>query len=109
MIIISFEDEQLHQVCVNLQRAEQMFGSMNAEALVTFISDAQALENVAELIELIGEDARILLDDSLSVAIGAEYRAALVVAGRRFDRDADGRVVWSSVTRLKLVEISRLN
>lgn len=107
MITISFEDQPLHDVCVDLARAEQLFGSVSASALVNFISEAMAFENVGELVEFIGDDVEISGDDSLFVGIGSEYRAALVVAGTRFERDADGRVIWSSVTRLKLVQITR--
>ncbi len=108
MINISFEDQILHDSCVDLQRAEQLFGSVHAASLVTFISEVAAFEDARELIDFLGHDVNIAADDSLSVAIGSDYRATLVVAGRRFARDTDGRPVWSSVTRLKLVEISRL-
>lgn len=108
MITISFDTQQLHDDCVDLERADLLLGSINAEALVTFLSDAAAFENVGELIAFLDEEIKINPDDSLSVAIGAEYRASLVVVGRRFARDGDGRIIWESVTRLKLVEISRL-
>jgi hypothetical protein len=108
LINISFEDEWLHDTCVDLQRAEQQYGSVHAAALVTFISDAVAFENVGELLDFLGDDIRISPEDSLSVAIGSDYRATLIVAGKRFNRGTDGRVVWTSVTRLKLVEISRV-
>ena len=108
MITISFEDQALHDSCVDLHRAEQLFGSVHAGALVTFISDAVAFENASELIDFLGDDVRIAPDDSLSVAIGSDYRATLVAVGRRVDRDAYRRIAWASVTRLKLVEISRL-
>jgi len=108
LITISFEDQPLHDSCVDLQRAEQLFGSVHAGALVTFISDAVAFENAGELIDFLGDDIKISAADSLSVAIGSDYRAILVVAGRRFARNTERRVVWASVTRLKLVEISRL-
>lgn len=108
LITISFEDQLLHDTCVDLQRAEQLFGSVHAGALVTFISDATAFENAGELLEFLGDDARISEHDSLSVAIGTDYRAILVVAGNRYGRDALRRVAWTSVTRLKLVEISRI-
>ena len=107
-MIISFETTHLHDDCVNLQRAEQLFGSLSAAALITFLSDAAAFENVAELIEFLDNEVRVNDDDSLSVAIGAEYRATLVVVGKRFERDTDDRINWASVTRLKLMEISRL-
>lgn len=108
MITISFEGEPLHDTCIELSRAEAAYGSLNAAALVTFISDARAFENVQELIDYPGQEIKILPDDSLSVAIGSDYCAALVAVAKRFDRDALGRVIWSSVTRLKLVTMSRV-
>ncbi len=108
MITISFEDEPLHDTCLDLGRAEAAYGSLHAAALVTFISEARAFENVQELINYPGQEIKILEDDSLSVAIGSDYCATLVVVAKRFDRDAMGRVVWSSATRLKLVTMSRV-
>ncbi|ACB95175.1 hypothetical protein [Beijerinckia indica] len=107
MINISFEGEPLHEICIDLSKAEQAYGSIAAGALVAFISDAQALETVDELIELLGGDIIIFADDSLSVAIGSDHRATLVVVGRH-KMGSDGRIVWSSVTRLKLLKIARV-
>jgi hypothetical protein len=107
-LIISFKDSSLHDACVKLHQAEQLYGSVHAAALVTFISDAEAFESVGELLDFLGDDIQLLPDESLSVLIGSDYRVALVVAGKRFDRDVGGRVVWTSVKRLKLVEISRV-
>lgn len=109
MVIISFENQVLHDSCVELERAEQLFGSVHAGALVTFLSDAWSFENACELIAFLDGSVKIGPDDSLTVAIGTDYRATLVVAGKRFARDPHGRVVWASVTRLKLTEISRLS
>lgn len=109
MITISFEDQPLHDTCIELEKAELAFGSLNAAALVTFISEARAFENVDELIVFLGDEIKISADDSLSVAIGSDYCAALVAAAKRFERGADGRVIWSSVTRLKLVTMSRVS
>lgn len=107
MITISFESQHLLDTCINLARAEQMLGSVAAAALVNFISDAKAFENVQELMDYLGGDMATSTDDSLFVSIGSDYRATLVVVGTRFERDADRRVIWASVTRLKLVGISR--
>lgn len=107
MITISFENDSLHDTCVNLERAEHLLGSISASALINFISDAHAFDNADELMGFLGDDVEISVHDSLYVAIGSDYRATLVVVGTRFERDADGRIIWPSVTRLKLVEISR--
>lgn len=108
MINITYEGEALHETCWDLQRAEQAYGSISAGALVTFLSEADSLETADEILDLLGDDAKILPDDSLSVPIGSDYRAALVVVGTHHLLDADGRIAWASVTRLKLLAISRV-
>ena len=108
MITISFHDPMLHDICIDLDRAERHYGRMEAQALVTLISDAHALENARELIDLHDGEIFILEDDSLCVVISADYRAALVAVGTRFKRSDDGRIRWDTVTRLKLVEVSRV-
>jgi hypothetical protein len=108
VINVTFESEHLHGTCVSLASAEQAYGSMAAGALVAFLEDARALERADELLALLGDDVKVLEDDSLSVAFGSDYRARLVVVGERYDRDPAGRVEWASVTRLKLQEISRV-
>jgi len=107
LITLSFEDQLVHDACTDLDRAERLYGRVEAEDLVTLISDALALENARELIDLHG-GIIIEGDNSLHVPIGADYRATLVPVGTRFNRSENGRVLWETVTRLKLVEISRL-
>lgn len=108
MITVSFQDPLLHDICTDLDRAENQYGRVEAQALVTLISDAHALENAQELIDLHAGEIFVLEDDILQVVISADYRAALVAVGTRFSRSEDGRVRWDSVTRLKLVEVSRV-
>ena len=107
LINISFANDSLHDVCVDLERAELRFGTVSAGALTSFIADAESLENAAELIDFYGDEIEISGDDSLIVSIGSQYRATLVVVGKMFKRDKDGRVVWKTATRLKLVDVSR--
>lgn len=107
MITISFENEELHDICVDLERAEQLLGTVSAGALVNFISEANAFENVGELMDFLQDEIEVSVHGSLSVAIGSDCRAILVVVGKRFDRSADEQILWASVTRLKLTEISR--
>jgi hypothetical protein len=107
LITLSFEDQRVHDACTDLDRAERLYGRVEAEDLVTLISDALALENAQELLDLHGG---IIIQEgvSLQVPIGAGYRAALVPVGTRFNRSDDGSVLWETVTRLKLVEVARL-
>ena len=108
LITVSFHDPMLHDICTDLDRAERQYGRVEAQALVTLISDAHALENAEQLIDLHAGEIFVLEDDSLRVDLSADYRAALVVVGTRFRRSDDGRIRWDSVTRLKRVEVSRV-
>ncbi|MXO53292.1 hypothetical protein GRI47_04630 [Erythrobacter pelagi] len=108
MITVSFHDQLLHDICTDLDRAERQYGRVEAQALVTFISDAHALDHAEQLIDLHAGEIIVLDDDSLRVDLSADYRAALVVVGTRFRRADDGRIRWDSVMRLKLVEVSRV-
>lgn len=107
MITLSFEDQFVHDTCTDLERAEKLYGRVAAEELVTLIADALALQNARDLIDLHGS-AQVVGNDSLHVLIGAEYRVTLVPVGTRFKRTDAGCVLWDTVTRLKLVEVSRL-
>lgn len=107
LMIVSFHSPLLHDICTDLDRAERQYGRVEAQALVTLISDAHALENAQDLIDLHDGEIFILEDDSLRVTISADFFAALVAVGTRFER-RDGRISWDSVTRLKLVEVSRV-
>lgn len=105
---VTFEGEPLHETCVILANAERAYGSIAAAALIAFLEDARAAETGEELLSILGADGILHPDDSLSVAVGSDYRAALVIVGQRHRRGADGRVEWASVTRLKMLEISRV-
>lgn len=107
-MIVSFENEQLHDVCTSLPCAEEAYGSVHAGVLIAVISDAMSFENAADFVAYLDADAQISTEDSLLIAIGTGYQAALVAVGTRFDRDGDGRIIWATVTRLKLVEIVRV-
>ncbi len=107
MITLTFADQPLHDDCVKIERAEHAFGA-HAATVINFIAEVASVDNVDELAAVLGEEIIFLPDDSLCVAIGSDYRAALVVTGKRFNRHGDGRIDWSSVTRLKLVEITRV-
>lgn len=87
--------------------AEQQLGSAHAQALVSLIADAEAFENANELIEFFGSEAHVAADDTISLAIGPNYRVEFVAVGIRFVRDPDGRVDWASVQRLKVLDLSR--
>lgn len=107
MIIISFKDDSLNDMCADLGQAELVLGSIGATALTNFISEAEAFENAEELIDFYGNGIEISEDDSLFVSIGLQHRATFVVVGSMFKRGEDRRIAWATATRLKLVDVSR--
>jgi hypothetical protein len=105
-LIVSFETEQLQRTCYSLAVAEVEYGAVHAQALITLIADIEAFDNACELIDFFGLHSDDQVGDSLSLAIGSEYRTTLVAVGKKYQRDAGGRLNWSSVRRLKLVDIT---
>jgi hypothetical protein len=73
------------------------------------IADVEAFEDASQVIDFFGLATGCHEDDSLFLPIGASYRARFVAVGKRFGCDGDGKVVWSSVKRLKLMEIGGIN
>lgn len=106
-MIISFDTRELLECCSNLELAEQRLGSAYAQALVSLIADAEAFANAAEFLEFFGPAGRVGGNDTISLAIGSDYRVHFIAAGTRFGRSSDGRIDWTSVQRLKLVDLSR--
>lgn len=105
-LIISFERRDLQQLCCKLEVAEQQLGVVHAQELASAIADVEAFKHAEELIGFFGDEVLIGGDDSLTMPIGSAYRAMFFAAGAKFTRDAEGRVVWSTVTRMKLMDIS---
>jgi hypothetical protein len=106
-LIISFDTPDLRDCCSSLDVAEQRLGSAHAQALVSLIADAEAFENANDLIMFFGSGAQAAGDNLICVPTGSEYRAIFVAVGVRFVRTPDGSIDWSSVQRLKLVDLSR--
>jgi hypothetical protein len=106
---VSFQTRCLQEICLTIQAAERTFGPVHAQALSTLIADIEAFEDASQVIDFFGFAEVCREDDSLFLPIGANYQARFVAVGKRFGCDADGKVVWSSVKRLKLMEIGGIN
>jgi hypothetical protein len=104
-MIISFQTKELHDCSYIAAVAEEKLGNVLAQALATLISDAEAAETAQELLELYNPAALLDTMDSLFVDLGAECHARFVAVGHEFSRDEEGRTVWASVRRLKLVAL----
>jgi hypothetical protein len=105
-LIISFDSGELRDCCCDLASAERKLGSALAETLVSLIADAEAFDNADALMAFFDEDASLDADDVLSLAIGPDRRVRFVPVGVAFVRDGAGKVDWTSVRRLKLIQIS---
>lgn len=102
---MSFETTRLKSLCLVLNEAEATLGTMNAKALTTMIADIEAQENGEEMLAYMNDIAQVGGDDTLKIAFGRECLGTFVPVGKRFQRDSKGRIVWSTVERLKLLAI----
>ena len=108
-MIVSFETRCLQKICLTIQAAERRLGPIHAQALIALVADIEAFEDAGQVIDFFGFASVCREDDSLLLPIGASYRARFLAAGKRFGCDSNGKVIWSSVKRLKLMEIEAIN
>lgn len=106
-MIVSFETRDLLECCSSIEKAERLLGAPDAQLLVAVLADIEAFDSAGELINFFGNDASLAGDDSLSLPIGPNYRAAFLAVGARLSRLEDGSLDWTRVQRLKLLKISR--
>jgi hypothetical protein len=103
-MIVSFQTADLRNCCCKADVAEKKLGTTHAEALGSVISEAEASETAEDFIELYKPED-VDQGDSLLVTIGAGYQARFVAAGQAFSRVGEGATDWSTVRRVKLVEL----
>jgi hypothetical protein len=95
----------LQQICCTFELAERRFGTMHAQELISLIADVEALDKAEELINFFDGRLRIAEDDQICLQLGTNYQMTFYTVGKKFTKNEQGRVVWSSVTRLKLLDI----
>jgi spermidine/putrescine-binding protein len=100
MLTISFISAQWKQICTKIEVAQEEMGAQSATDLMTFLAEAESAENAAELIDFRGEE--IGEGDSLSFAIGSDYRATLTVVGQQPTRKPSGEIDWDSVQHMMI-------
>lgn len=105
---ISYATADLKGCCLYRDVAEQRFGRVYADRLVTDLADAEAFENVEEWHEFLGGNVTINNDDSFEVAIGSRYTATFVSVDKNVIMTDAGRIDWSSVEFVKLTAISEV-
>jgi hypothetical protein len=104
-LIVSFNTQDLRDCCASLERAEAVFGSAHAQELMTVLSDAEAVDPAAELMELYAPDVAVD-GNSLSLPIGVNYRLSFIAIGATIVRDREIGLDWGTVWRLKMMDIS---
>ena len=104
-MIVSFGTARLKHICLVLSEAEVALGTVNAKELITMIADIEAHEHSEELLNFMNDIAHIGPDDTIEIAFGLGCSASFAPVGQKFQRSPEGRVLWSTVERLKLIEI----
>jgi len=104
MVTIGFSTQEWKQVCIRYEAAQAHFDSAQvATDLMTFLAEAEAIEDAAALLEF--RDGQNTEGDSLSFPISSNYRATLIAVGKEPKRDENGEIEWGSVQHMMLVEI----
>ena len=107
MLVISYETQNLRDSCLSLENAESSYGSLQAQELIEILADADAVDDAEEFIELYSGSDCVVVKDSISLKIGSEYSMTLTAIGENMQVTVTGEIVWSSVTRLKLMMIKK--
>jgi len=75
MVIISFDTGELKRCCCEYAVAEATYGPLDARALFTAISDAEAMNNAQEWVEFFEGEVVIQQDSSLMLTFGSDLFA----------------------------------
>jgi hypothetical protein len=103
-LIASFASSELRDCCASLEKATAAIGSEHAQQLITLLSEAEAAETAAELMDLYGP--HVTADgDTLSLPVGTQYRVRFVAIGSKIVCTPEGAPDWATVRRLKLMEL----
>ena len=100
MLTISFESAEWKRICNKIEEAQEKLGAQSSSDLMTFLAETEAMPNAAELIDFRGGE--ISEGDSLSFAIGSDYRVTLTIVGKEPTRAPSGEINWVSVQHMML-------
>lgn len=104
-MIVSFRTQEMRDRCASLEQAEAMVGPAHAQDLITLLSDVEATETAADLIDLYAPNV-VVEGHTIALLIGTKCRLTFVAIGRAITDSLTGDLDWREVQRLKLVEIS---
>jgi len=107
MLVISYETQEMRDACLSLENAGNRYGSLLAKEIVEVLADAEALENAADFIALYEGSDCVVAGDAISLKLGSEYVLRMIALGVDLQKTVEGEIIWSSVTRLKLMTINK--
>lgn len=102
---ISFETRDLRTTCESSTRAKRALGELGSEALQRVLADMNAVETVAELLEMdFGVDISIQEQGMLRFQLHEDI--SLYCDANLISMPSPGEALdWAQVTRLKVVHI----
>lgn len=104
---LAYEDEQLRTLCIKRGRAIAVLGPKIAHELNKRVADVRAAETALDL--LVG--ARVVDDvgyEGMHVSLTDGFELILVANHVQNPTTAPGKIDWTKVTRVKVLEISRM-
>lgn len=83
-------------------------GSTLARDFLAFIADIEASSSAEEAAIFLGNDIAKLNENSVSFVLDGQCEIKMIAVGTKFSTSDSGSVLWSTVTRLKLISVRRL-
>ena len=103
---LAFENEQLRSMCIKRGRAVAVLGPEIAHELNKRVADVRAAETAMDLLvrtHVVASEGY----ESMHVALADGFALVLVANHVQNPTTASGKIDWSMVARVKVLEISR--
>lgn len=105
---IAFETIQLRQICESENRAKRILGEEIAAKLKSRLGDLRAMPNAAELLNV---PYPLSLNDKEHILITLRNDYVMILCASHINNPLsnNGKIDWSKVTRVKVLEIGVSN
>ena len=106
---ISYQDQNLRQLCLSKNRAKTQFGDEFALKLKILLAELDVWNNVNELIEYGVYDLKIDDRNNITVDLGNESKLVFCAINLDIPLNEDRTINWAKITRIKVLRIERNN
>lgn len=106
-MIISFHTEEIRDQCCDINISQKAFGDYVANNLITIIAEIEAFDNAHEALDFIENNITINDNEEVSFEFSPNYFITFVAVDKKFARNNQNDIDWSTVKRMKLLGVSK--